>query len=387
MQKQKKVINKINYNSGQKTPLGTKPNDEMYTSMQDILNELSQWSHKFEGKNIICPCDWDILDDSDKTKDVFSIKIEFNGNKMIGQTNTVKSVSYTLFDFANNKKTNIKVSHKEIDNFLKERVKCNFIRTFVEHASIWKIKSLSASGFNPTTGKGIPFQDVDYSEYDICITNPPFSLYGEFLETLFKARIDFIVLAPFLNRVNPSIGLPLMLRKCYLGYGRDIHPTFINPTEINEYHTKVVACDWITTFDEAQVELNKKRLVNGIKFEIYKDEFPVMKNMTMKDGTHPIRVNKYTAIPDDYYGWIFSSVGALDSISYSEFEWYLTNGAGYYNKENPEFNPFLHKTFDEMVMAQSYINFKEMSQKERRAACKATGETGFHGIVLRRKIK
>jgi len=28
-----------------------------------------------------------------------------------------------------------------------------------------------------------------------------------------------------------------------------------------------------------------------------------------------------------------------------------------------------------------------MSQKERRIACKSTGESGFHGIVLKRKLK
>lgn len=61
MGKQKKIINKIKYDSGQTTPLGTKPNDECYTSMQDIINELSLWKDKFRNKNIICPCDWDIL--------------------------------------------------------------------------------------------------------------------------------------------------------------------------------------------------------------------------------------------------------------------------------------------------------------------------------------
>ena len=141
MSKQNKVLNKINYNSGQNTPLGTKPNDECYTSMQDIINELSLWSSKFEGKNIICPCDWDILDDSDETMDVYSIRIEFSENDMHGHTNTVKSVSYTLFDFEDSENKTVKVSKEEIDSFLRERVKCNFIRTFVENANNWNIKS------------------------------------------------------------------------------------------------------------------------------------------------------------------------------------------------------------------------------------------------------
>ena len=309
MPKQNKIKNKINYSSGQTTPLGTKPNDECYTSMQDIINELGRWSKKFENKNIICPCDWDILEDSDETKDVYSIKIEFSGSKMHGHTNSVKAISYSLFDFSKEQASNfetVKVSKSDIELFLRERVKCNFIRTFVENASKWKIKSITASGYNPATGRGVPFQNIDLKQYDICVTNPPFSLYNEFLTRLIESKIDFIVLAPFLNRVNPSIGLPLMLRKCWLGYGRHISANFFNPTAKNKFNTMVVACDWITSFNDAQLEFNKERLLTGIKYELYKDDYKQMQNITMKDGTHPIKINKYTAIPDDYYGWMFS---------------------------------------------------------------------------------
>ena len=73
MEKQEKVLKKIKHanNCGQTTPLGTKPNDECYTSLQDILNEMCYWADKgkFRGKNIICPCDWDII----KGQDIYSI--------------------------------------------------------------------------------------------------------------------------------------------------------------------------------------------------------------------------------------------------------------------------------------------------------------------------
>ena len=46
MEKQEKVLNKIKNvgNTGSKLNLGTKKNDECYTSMADILNELSYWA-------------------------------------------------------------------------------------------------------------------------------------------------------------------------------------------------------------------------------------------------------------------------------------------------------------------------------------------------------
>ena len=77
MEKQTKVLNKIknSLKHGNEGQLGTKKNDECYTDMQDILNELSQWAalDKFKGKNIICPCDWDIVGN----ENIYSITIKY----------------------------------------------------------------------------------------------------------------------------------------------------------------------------------------------------------------------------------------------------------------------------------------------------------------------
>jgi len=358
--KQQKVIKKINYESGQTTPLGTEPNDECYTSMQDIVNELAHYGYdgKFKGKNIICPCDWDILGD----EEVYSLRVDFDED-IHAHTNTVQTVSYESLESISQKLKSIKVDKKRIDDFLKNRTKCNFLRTLIENANAWGIKSVSVSGYNPATGKGKKFQDIDYSQYDICITNPPFSLYDEFMKTLINAKIDFVVLAPFLNRANPCVGLPLFLRQCYLGYGRHLSLNFYNSTSKNEYKTKTVACDWLTTFNNAQKEINKTRLQNNIKYEDYKDDYPIMENMTMKDSTHPLKMPIRT-IPDDYYGWVFCPINVLDELSNEEFEWYGTNFKRYFN-EHSQISPFKHRATNEMV---SNVNTKS-----------------FHGAVIKRK--
>ena len=48
----------------------------------------------------------------------------------------------------------------------------------------WKIKSITFSGFDPKTKRGIPFQEQNYDKYDVVITNPPFSKMIEFINTL-----------------------------------------------------------------------------------------------------------------------------------------------------------------------------------------------------------
>jgi len=381
--KQQIVKKKINPKNGQTTPLGTEPDDECYTSMQDIVNELAHYGQtgKFKGKNIICPCDWDILED----EEVYSLRVHFDED-IHAHTNTVQTVSYESLESISQKLKSIKVDKKRIDDFLRNRTKCNFLRTLIEYASTWGIKSVSVSGYNPLKGKGKKFQDIDYSQYDICITNPPFSLYDEFMKTLIKTKIDFIVLAPFLNRANPCVGLPLFLRQCYLGFGRHLNLNFHNPTNKNEYKTKLVACDWLTTFNDAQKEIDKTRLQNNIKYEIYKDEYPIMENITMKDNTHPLKMPVGT-IPDDYYEWVFCPINVLDKLSNEEFEWYGTNFQGYYNSDLSK-SPFSHKMKDELLAYGKNIQKQllELPQKDRRKLVKDMGLTQLiHGIVLKRK--
>lgn len=369
MEKQTKVLNKIknSLKHGNEGQLGTKKNDECYTDMQDILNELSQWAalDKFKGKNITCPCDWDIVGN----ENIYSITIKYkdSGVEVFGNSayKAVESVQYDLWsDDETPVITRITLKEEEIEDFLRDKLTCNFVRTLTQNARRWGIKSITASGYNPANGKGIKFQDVDYYKYDICITNPPFSLYSTFMECI-VGKIDFIILAPFLKRNNPCYGQYLMLNQTYLGFGLHLPLTFANPTKENNYSgEKSVACDWITSFSEAQSERNARHYKSGIKYDLYKDEYVEMIGMTMKDGTHPIRVSTST-YPEDFSGWMFASISVLDNLDMETYEWYGTHLHGYFNKY-PEQSPFSHKTSDGMHYA-------------------ADGKSGFSGIVFRKK--
>lgn len=364
MEKQEKVLKKIKHsiNCGQTTPLGTKPNDECYTSMSDILKEMSYWANlnKFNGKNIICPCDWDIVEG----EDIYSITIKYNDDDVDVNGNSVhkiESVIYNLWNEDEDKLVPIQLKEDEIDEFLRDKLTCNFIRTFVQNARKWGIKSITASGYNPANGKGVKFQDVDYSKYDICCTNPPFSLYAEFMKTI-VGKVDFIVLAPFLNRVTPNVGGYLFRREAYLGTGRQLACYFQNVDLNHNFKTKNILCDWITSFDDYQNEVNEFDYNPNIDYELYKDEYETMENMIMKDGTCAIRVpgSQYP----NYDGWMFSSVTVLDKLNQNKFDWYPTSLKGYYNS-HPEINPFKEKASDKVT--------------------EHNGKRMFHGIVFRRK--
>ena len=379
--KQKKIVNKITFGCGNTVDImknaQKEKDDEFYTPLQPIVNELSHWGNKLTGKHIICPCDWDVLTD----QDVFSIRAEFSKKREKNKfsrtyyINKVEHISYSLWDDNEDRLSSPTIiDGDDADELIKDRVTCNFFKFLCELGEEYGALSVTASGYDIETNRGIKFQDIDYSAYDICITNPPFSIYAEFMKTMVEESenrknsdhpFNFILLSPFNNRVTPNVGLPLMLKQCYLGYTRHNRLTFINPTSENNYHRKIVTCDWITTFPDAQQEVDKHFMHNGISYEAYKDDYEVMENMTMKDGTHPLKINNYRSIPDDYFGWMFSSIGVLDELSNDEFEWYITSAQGYFNKENPQANPFAHRATNTMLT----LNDKRK----------------YHGIILRRK--
>ena len=335
MEKQTKIINKIknSLNSGQaNTALGVKNNDECYTPPAEILAELSHWAElgKFKDKRIICPCDWDITDD----EEIYSITINYKPEFEVASNDVYKAVESVQYDLWSSDEepviTKVELKEDEIEEFLKDKLTCNFLRTLTQNARAWSIKSITASGYNPANDRGIKFQDVDYSKYDICITNPPFSLKAEFMDCIVD-KIDFIILLPFVSRNKNPIGIPMMLKKAYLGFGRHLAITFKNPTKENGYSgEKDVACDWIVSYPEAQEEVNTKHFNSNISYELYKDEYEVVDKMIMKDGTCPIRVSTST-YPSDYTGWMFGAVSILDNLDQETYEWYSTDTTGFFN--------------------------------------------------------
>ena len=263
--------------------------DEFYTPQDDIKNELNHYKAKFYGKRIICPCDWDVL----KDEDVYSVTIEF-AEEPITPTyilNRVSVVKVKHFEYAlnlineiNGPKPVIKeeiVSGDKARELLKTRVTCNFVKYLSGIANEFKIKSITASGYDAINGRGIKFQDVDYSQFDLCLTNPPFSLYKEFMECMMAEYdrrdrslnpFDFIVLAPLTNRNSTFVGIPLFERKVFLGYNRDTHILFRNPNEQATHDKKKsVDIDWITTFEDAQKEVDKYLIKTGVEYDIYAD--------------------------------------------------------------------------------------------------------------------
>lgn len=195
-------------------------------------------------------------------------------------------------------------------------------------------------------------KDIDFAKYDLCIAAPDFKNFNDFLNRLLKVRaynenFNYIILSPYMNRASACIGVPLMENKVWLGRNRHFAVDYCGQDKI-----KKLAVDWLTSYSDAQHDLFMSG--SNTRASLYKK--PVeMTNITMKDGTHPIRYSADNGkIPENT--WLFASSAMLDTLPYylgtfpkGKIEWYATGCKKYFNKDFPEKNPLAHKFTNEML--------------------------------------
>ena len=99
------------------------------------------------------------------------------------------------------------------------------------------------------------WRNIDYSKYDVVITNPPFSQVREFIRHLVDCKMDFILI------VSDVLVWSIMKSKADFGVGiyrgKDMHH-FQRP----DGNISAIHCRWISSFQDTWGE-NKK--INGEK--------------------------------------------------------------------------------------------------------------------------
>lgn len=217
-----------------------KKDDEFYTRLEDIEKELSHYVQHLKGKVIYCNAD---SEGSNFWK-------YFTSNF---QTLQIKKVIATSYNSAGNGEM------LEYDG--KQVIK----------------KSLVGNGsFNSQECKAILEQS------DIIITNPPFSLFRHYIDTI-KDK-DFLVIGSINAVAYNNVFKLFQDDKIVLGYNNVKY--FITS---NNTVRQVNSCAWFTTLPVDKPELVLTKKYNATDYPTY-DNYPA------------ININKYTDIPNDYKG-------------------------------------------------------------------------------------
>ena len=266
-------------------------NDEFYTQLPDIEKELGHYKDHFKNKVVLCNCD--DPKESNFWK-YFYLNFNFLGLKKLIATHFEKgNPSYKL------EKTNgdtKKIPLKQNGDF--RSPEC--------------IKILK--------------------EVDIVVTNPPFSLFREYVAQLIKYKKHFIILGQQNAISYKEIFKLIKENKIWLGVDNNGTKWFQVPNhyEITTESRKKIedgkkffsmgSIVWFTNLDI------KKRHEDLILYKIYsgnESEYPKY------DHYEAINVNKVTDIPMDYKGAIGVPITFLDKHNLKQFE--IVDGIGRYS--------------------------------------------------------
>ena len=304
--------------------------DEFYTRLEDIEKELMHYKKDFYGKTVFCNCDDPFESNFFK---FFAMNFNFLGlRKLICTcyaTSPVAWVQLSLFDNANIvvKTENGKQPYKiEITEVLDYNGDGAVDLSDVEYLLKNKKNTLSI-----LQGDG-DFRSQEcialLEEADIVVTNPPFSLFREYVAQLIEYNKKFIIIGSK-NAIAYKEVFPLIRdNKIWLGYGfSNGNAYFKIPSANREYANGVYDketglvkfrnCGWYTNIDTI------KRHEELILYKTYSpDEYPSYSNY------QAINVNKTAEIPCDYFGVMGVPVTFLDVYNPEQFE-IIGLGSGY----------------------------------------------------------
>ncbi len=270
-------------------------NDEFYTQLIDIESELKHYKAHFKNKVIFCNCDDARI--SNFVKYFINHFEEFKIKKLI-------AVGY--------KKNNLQ---KHADNESEKGTHFTYSQTNKD----CKIDYLTSDG-DFRSKESIALLE----EADIVITNPPFSLFREYLAQLMYYNKKFLIISNINAITYKETFKFIQENRLWLGInlGRGISG-FIVPEHYELYGTetkidcngnKIISpnnCLWLTNLDNFKrnedIPLYNKYYGNEIAYPMY-------------DNYNGININKTKDIPMDYTGYMGVPITFLHKFNPKQFE-------------------------------------------------------------------
>ena len=300
--------------------------DEFYTQLEDIERELAHYQNFFAGKTVLCNCDDPYESDFFK---YFAIYFNQLGlKKLIATCYAGSPIVQTELDFwgtpnenpaFDKRKQAIKFEVNEVKDWNGDG-----------YTDLRDVKLLLETNKNVVTyldGNG-DFRSAEcvaaLKEADVVVTNPPFSLFREYVKQLVDFDKKFLIIGN-LNCITYKEIFPLIMQnKIWLGYkmGRGISG-FIVPeyyelygteARISEKGQRIVStnqCLWLTNLDIS------KRHEDIFLFRRYKEEPELFPRY---DNYDAIEVSRTAEIPEDYFGAMGVPITFLDKYNPNQFE-------------------------------------------------------------------
>ena len=263
----------------------TQKNDEFYTQLRDIENELKHYRQHFKGKTVLCNCDDPRVSNFFH---YFSYNFEFLGLKKLIAT-CYKNQDMNLFSRHNQEPA----IYLEYEGNIE-----------VRNSNVPLVEDIGIKWFK---GDG-DFRSAECIELlkqaDIVVTNPPFSLFREYVSQLVEYDKKFLIIGNQNAITYKEIFKLIKENKLWLGikYPKE----FKQPDNTIKKFGNIC---WFTNLE------HNKRLEDLLLYEKYNpEEYPNY------DNYNAIEVNEVRKIPNDYAGEMGVPITFLDKYNPEQFE-------------------------------------------------------------------
>lgn len=275
--------------------------DEFYTQLEDINNELRHYREHFRGKTVLCNCDDPRISNFFT---YFAYNFEFLGLKKL-ITTCYKSQDVDLFSQQKSEQAVYLIYEGDKNG------------NHIPDAEEIGVKSLKGDG---------DFRSAEcielLKEADIVVTNPPFSLFREYITQLVEYNKKFIIIGnvnalsykevfPLIQNNQLWIGASIHSgdRKFYVPDNYELNAAGCGIDNEGKKFIRVKGVRWFTNLDY------KERHENIILYKSYSPEYyPKYENYDA------INVNKTDEIPYDYDGIMGVPITFMDKYNPDQFK-------------------------------------------------------------------
>ena len=310
-------------------------NDEFYTQFYDIETEMEAYldynRDVFRGKTVLLPCDdpeW-----SNFTR-YFAQNFETLGLKKLISTSFAPESKTYKYGYQ------LSLFETESPKFDKDKTKTHGkIFVLTEDTTGDGLTNLDDLQWDYLEGDG-DFRSKEVTklrdEADIIVTNPPFSLFREFVTWIMEANKEFVIIGNQ-NAITYKEIFPLLMHnQIWLGatgFSSDMVFGVPEGTVVKESdkkkaerlgyvgnYTRLGNSCWFTNIDHGRRHQPLRLMTEAENMRFSKHKEIKGKGYQKYDNYDAIEVNYYDAIPSDYDGVMGVSITFLDKYCPEQFE-------------------------------------------------------------------
>lgn len=275
-------------------------NDEFFTKFNDVANELKHYLNQLRGKHILCPCDWN--------ENVYRWKKEEELCLNNKYSEWIKSGGIKYSD----------------------ELRCNFVRYLESQAKAYKF-NVHFTGYYPGQTKelaglyrfqeSIPAYKKKYGKKLVIITNPPFSLFREFVKNLMENECKFLIIGAHTALTYKDFFQYFVNNKIWCGINnleffdkpKEVENTQIGVKKGHENELRSY-CHWYTNLETPGNEYRNNGILLTCSYKGNENKYSKASNMDV------LIVKKNKDIPKDYSGWMYVPTSFMTKYCPAQFE-------------------------------------------------------------------